>query len=317
MVAALAAGVQIPQEHLSQAAGKAPGLGSAAAAGAAQIGLEGRKLNQRNTEAEESADIAAAAALAAAAVDNSKLRGSGGQSSGGEGKKDVADSLVNPHRRLQQRIQQRLQERLKEVKSLPPNDSPAGALADSPSMVDLLDQEDSSSADEHDDAEEDEDEESQKARRGRKEGARRVRRGKSAEGVEASEDAVGRLRPRRELEAKTEEASVSKPKARGGARGGGDAGAEGGSGGGDAQRARGREAAGAKERNKAPDTPRARERRGGGGGGEGGKGGKGDDVGSPVGSPKVQGGARGKRARCIDEKMDKCDDEVFVSWRLS
>jgi len=73
----------------TQAAGKQAGLGSAAAAGgggggeaapalrSVEMVEEGRKLSRGNMEAEESADLAAAAALAAAAVDNSKLRGSG------------------------------------------------------------------------------------------------------------------------------------------------------------------------------------------------------------------------------------------------
>jgi len=70
-----------------QAAGKQGGLGGPAAGtgtGASvapaverKIAGVGQKSTVSNAEAEQTADMAAAAALAAAAVDNSKMRGSG------------------------------------------------------------------------------------------------------------------------------------------------------------------------------------------------------------------------------------------------
>jgi len=122
MVAALAAGVQIPQEHLSQAAGK---VLSADAHGVSRIeGDAGSSSQTANSEAEETADMAAAAALAAAAVDNSNMRASGHGA-----QEAMAVDVVNPQRRLQQRIQQRLQERLRNGENLP---TTAAAGAESP-----------------------------------------------------------------------------------------------------------------------------------------------------------------------------------------
>ena len=118
MVAALAAGVQIPQEHLSQGSCKQLGCATGGAEGSALQRIEGGKTSSvrksESSHAEETADMAAAAALAAAAVDNSKMRGSGQSSS-----EVMGVEVLNPHRRLQQRIQQRLQERLKNGENLP------------------------------------------------------------------------------------------------------------------------------------------------------------------------------------------------------
>lgn len=123
MVAALAAGVQIPQEHLSQASCK--GLGAPASSADASalpriVGETGNVSRKSESDAEETADMAAAAALAEAAVDNSKLRGNGHTSCDAMGVE-----VLNPHRRLQQRIQQRLQERLKNGENIPSADASA------------------------------------------------------------------------------------------------------------------------------------------------------------------------------------------------
>jgi hypothetical protein len=130
MVAAVAAGVQIPQDpHHTLTTGI--DLGSAAASASSNINA-GPQRSMLN-ESEETADMAAAAALAEAAVDNSKLRSNGNNNDGNDphhsafGPASAAQAFLrlpdstgispgdlNPNRRLQQRIQQRLQERLKE-----------------------------------------------------------------------------------------------------------------------------------------------------------------------------------------------------------
>mmetsp|Transcript_6113 Transcript_6113/g.21666 ORF Transcript_6113/g.21666 Transcript_6113/m.21666 type:complete len:1054 (-) Transcript_6113:5572-8733(-) len=94
MVAALAAGVQLPPAQCLQASLKSPHVYSSTTEVRAKYHALSNSRGESLSSAEEAADLVAAAALAAAAVDR-----------------------VSPQQMLHQRIQQKLQERLKEQKS--------------------------------------------------------------------------------------------------------------------------------------------------------------------------------------------------------